>query len=143
MTNITHEDLTEWLPHRTPILLPKCISVVEAGRSGMGRVRLDVAARLWDEDTHALYAQVLVLESAAQILGVVLGTKTTDTSKAEGEHLLLGFDDVTFGETLAVTEDFEVSVELERSLGKMHRAHFLATQSGRAIATGRLSVMKG
>ena len=143
MTDISANELMEWLPHRPPILLPERISVIEPGQAGLGKVRLDSATRMWNDETHEDFAQVLILESAAQILGVVLATQPSATSKADGVHLLLGFDDVTFGEKLSLTEDFEVTVELERSLGRMHRAHFLATQCGRSLATGRVSVMKG
>jgi 3-hydroxyacyl-[acyl-carrier-protein] dehydratase len=143
MMDISSDELTEWLPHRPPILLPECISVIEPGQAGLGKVFLDSATRIWNDETHEDFAQALILESAAQILGVVLATQPSSTNKADGVHLLLGFDDVTFGEKPSLAQDFEVTVELERSLGKMHRARFFATQCGRSLAAGRVSVMKG
>ena len=138
--HLCREDLAARLPHRFPLLLPESVSVIRTGRTGLGRVRLDHAARLWDEDTHQDLAQALVLESAAQVLGVLLAAQP---APAAGAHWLLGFDDVTFGAPLRPAQDFEVGIELERSLGDMHRARFLATQGGCAIAAGRVSVMGG
>jgi hypothetical protein len=97
----TEEQIKGLLPHRAPFLFAREVDVVEPGKLGRARIQLTRVDNYWQGDaglSPTRSADVLLLESAAQVFGVVLasGTEaqlaTGGKTAAEGKHLLLGFD---------------------------------------------------
>ena len=144
--HLERDDVLARLPHRPPILMPHRVTVETPGQAGTGYVRLDPKAPVWGQATAADLAQELVLESAAQVLGLVLGTapEGPDASAGgEGRHLLLGFADVAFAGPLDTTREIALGVAVEQRLGGICRGAFRALQDGAEVARGELTVMQG
>lgn len=132
------------LPHRPPILLPQAVEIHSAGESGTGRVALDLEARLWGDWRARDLFRELVLEGAAQVLGLVLASARAGESAdpGEGRHLLLGFGGVAFAPGASPVAEFEIEATLVQRMGGMCRGRFTARCGGAEIAGGELTVMQ-
>lgn len=138
------EAITALLPHRTPLLLTDSVIVDEPGVSGVGRVRLPVNDRLWDDWTGAKLTDELILEGAAQVLGVVMSTGTARPNSAtQNQRLLLSFDTVEFHCMADPHTEISVVVRVEVRFGAMSIGNFSASQKGELVAAGRIGVMGG
>jgi hypothetical protein len=133
------------LPHRPPILLPREVEIHTPGELGVGRVRLDLDTRLWGERRARELFRELVLEGAAQVLGVVLAGARAGEPPGTGDeqHLLLGFSGVEFAPEAVPEPALEIEVTLVQRLGAICRGRFLARHAGGEIARGELTVMQG
>lgn len=138
------DDIRARLPHRAPILLPREVRIEEAGRAGYSDCRLDAGVRLLGHASQRDLARELLLECAAQTLGVVLGSVANDASSEDERHLLLGFDHVRFDMRHAdLGAPFRIDVRVLESSGAAHVAAFRVGQARHWIAEGTLMVMKG
>lgn len=143
-------DIRARLPHRPPILLVRTFTVDRPGERGRAEVALDLDARLFGEQRARDLYQELVLEAAAQSLGLLFGDKATPTATAAAPadtpmpaaHLLLGFNDVSFL-SAAPWETLTIEVGVVQQVGGMCRGRFRATAGTVAVAAGELTVMQG
>ena len=137
------------LPHRPPILLPQAVEIHASGELGVGRVRLDLETRLWGEWQARDMFRELVLEGAAQVLGLVLASGRDDEAgipgaeSGKGRHLLLGFSDVAFAADTLPSTELEIETSLVQCMGGTCRGRFVARDAGGEIASGELTVMQG
>lgn len=135
------------LPHRPPFLFLHEVRITELGRRGSADISCAAraaAAQGLLADFHEIYHE-LILESAAQTLGVVLASDPTLTSgnNLAERHLLLYFEQVEFYPDCAFEADFRVEVTLLESFANTHKAMFNAIQHGQRICQGQFAVMKG
>lgn len=138
------DDIRARLPHRDPILLPQEVHIEDKGRAGYAWFSLDAKVRLMGEESQRDLSRELMLESAAQAFGVVLGSVASGVSPEDERHLLLGFNNVRFtmlGADLGAS--FKVGVRMLESSGSTHVAAFRVTQAELCVAEGALMVMKG
>ncbi len=133
------------LPHRPPILLPQAVEIRSPGELGVGRVSLDLDARLWGDWRVRELFRELVLEAAAQVLGLVLASAREEEAgvQGEGRHLLLGFGGVEFAPGTVATDALEIEATLVQRMGGMCRGRFSVRIVGAEIAHGELTVMQG
>ena len=108
------------LPHRYPFLLIDRITELEAGKRAVG-VK-NITGGEWCLQGHSGYPFVLLLESLAQVAGVVLG------SKAHGEApgvpfagLFAGISDFEFHRPPLTGEQVTLRVELTQSQASIYR----------------------
>lgn len=96
---------------------------------------------LWNDWTGRDLADELVLESAAQIMGVVLATGADRPESRDGaRHLLLGFEQVEFNAPADPERDIRIEVRIEARFGGLCRGGFRALQGDAVVAAGRLTV---
>lgn len=129
------------LPHRDPILLVDRLVVSEPGRSGDGFLRLAEADPVWGRRTVRDYADEMILEGAAQFLGIVLATAADRGD--DDDRLLLSFDQVEFHDPIDWNEPIEMSVRVLSRLGAISAGEFSARQAHRRLADGRVVVKGG
>lgn len=138
------DEIRARLPHRAPILLPREVRIEEAGRAGYSYCCLDAGVRLLGHASQRDLARELLLECAAQTLGVVLGSVVHDLPSEDERHLLLGFDHVRYDMQHAdLDAPFRIDVHVVESSGAAHVAAFRVEQARHWIAEGTLMVMKG
>ena len=140
--HIDRHRILQMLPHRDPILLVDSAQISQPGRQGRVQARLPAAAALLGSIGSADVLHELVLEAAAQSVGVVIGSGFAAASEGRDErHLLLGFDDVRF-DADAVADAIEITVDVDEAGAAACSARFSVDQGGRAIAGGRVMVMR-
>ncbi len=148
----TEEQIKGLLPHRAPFLFAREVDVVEPGKLGRARIQLTRVNNYWQGDaglSPTRSADVLLLESAAQVFGVVLASGTaarlaTDgKTAAEGKHLLLGFDNCDIPGDLYAQPELHLEVALDGVFGSMYKGSFTASAGERLLARGELTVMQG
>jgi len=133
------------LPHRPPILLPRKVEIRTPGELGVGRIQLELDSRLWGEWRARDLFRELILEGAAQVLGVVLASarKGESAPTSDEQHLLLGFSGVEFAPEGRPEAVLEIEAALVQRLGTMCRGRFTARNTGGELARGELTVMQG
>lgn len=135
-------DIRARLPHRPPFLLPGRVVIDEPGRRGRGEVRLDADAPQWDDLCTRDLVPALLVESAAQVCGLVLGAAQPAEAASGGRHLLLAIDRVEYAADEPGCAPYTVEVALAGSVGAMHRFDFSIHRDGGVLAHGALSVMQ-
>jgi 3-hydroxymyristoyl/3-hydroxydecanoyl-(acyl carrier protein) dehydratase len=149
MTTLDQKAIQALLPHRYPILLPQSVRIRTPGELGVGRLQLELGSRLWGEWRARDLFRELVLEGAAQVLGLVLASARADEPAArageagEARHLLLGFNGVQFAPDATPVPALDIEATLVQRMGGMCRGHFIARRDGNEIARGDLTVMQG
>jgi 3-hydroxymyristoyl/3-hydroxydecanoyl-(acyl carrier protein) dehydratase len=137
-------DIEAILPHRPPLQLVQRAEIGAAGTEGTASIRLCPEELLWDDWRAADLADELLLESAAQLMGVVLATDPNrPAGAANAPRLLLGFDRIEFRKPVDPHRDIRIGVRIEARFGAMCRGVFEARQDGEPVAAGRISVMGG
>jgi 3-hydroxymyristoyl/3-hydroxydecanoyl-(acyl carrier protein) dehydratase len=138
---LERSDIESLLPHRHPILMPNHIDIETPGAAGTGHVTLAEDRIIWNDWTGRDLADELVLESAAQIMGVVLATGADrPESREDARHLLLGFEQVEFNAPADPERDIRIEVRIEARFGGLCRGGFRALQGDAVVAAGRLTV---
>lgn len=142
--HIDRERILRMLPHRDPILLVESASVEMAARSGRAQARLNGDTTLFDGLTGCELVNELVLEAAAQSVGLVLGGVAATSGGADERHLLLGFDGVQFEELVASPDQvLDIDIQIKETGAVASSASFRVTQHGRCVAHGSVLVMRG
>lgn len=144
--HIERDAIAALLPHRDPIALVQSVRIQEPGRSGRAVIAWPEGSELMAGLTTCRLTPELLLEGAAQSLGVVLGSGAPagDAGAGDERHLLLGFNDVCYGEaSRAGAGPLEVDVRCEESSGSTHVAGFRVCQGGRELVSGSVMVLKG
>lgn len=139
---LERKDIEDMLPHRAPILLADSIDVATPGEAGVGQVRLPADTVLWDSWTGDHLTDELILEGAAQVLGVVMSTGPARPD-GPGQRLLLSFDKVEFHAAADPGKDIQIQVRVEGRFGAMSVGDFSASQDGLLLAVGKIGVMGG
>lgn len=138
------------LPHRAPFLFAQAVEVLTPGKLGRAQVQLIEVENYWNQEAGLsanASADVLLLESAAQVFGVVLasGVEVSANGKplAEGKHLLLGFDNCEMFGDLYAQSSLQLDVSLDGVFGSMFKGSFNASANNQVLARGELTVMQG
>lgn len=144
------EKIKTLLPHRAPFLFARQVEVLEPGKAGRAQVQLSEVENYWNEEaglSATASADVLLLESAAQVFGVVLasGVEAAAGGKplAEGKHLLLGFDNCEMFGDLYAHAQLQLDVALDGVFGSMFKGSFNVSAENNLLARGELTVMQG
>ena len=140
---LDHETIKTLLPHRPPILLPQSVEIGNQGEFGVGHVLLDLDSRLWGDWLGRDLFRELVLEGAAQVLGLVLASARLEeaTPSPGGRRLLLGFNNIEFTSGVAPVHSLEIKATVVQRIGGICRGRFVARACGGEIARGELTVM--
>jgi 3-hydroxyacyl-[acyl-carrier-protein] dehydratase len=132
-----NREIQSILPHRYPFLLVDRIAELEPGKRGVGIKNL--TGNEWCLNGGTTYPPVLLLESLAQVGGIVLG------SKARGENpnsrfmgLFAGVSDFQFLRAPAVGEQITLKMELSQSLASIYRFNSEVEVGGEKIAGGQI-----
>jgi 3-hydroxymyristoyl/3-hydroxydecanoyl-(acyl carrier protein) dehydratase len=146
------EKIKTFLPHRAPFLFAQAVDVLEPGKLGRAQIQVCDVDSYWHQETHlspTCSADVLLLETAAQVFGVVLASDVEVTiaaggkPPAEGKHLLLGFDNCEIPGDLYAHRQLQLEVALDGVFGSMFKGSFTASVGDQLIARGELTVMQG
>ncbi|MCD2451461.1 hypothetical protein GO003_013785 [Methylicorpusculum oleiharenae] len=142
---IDHTAIQAILPHRDPILLLDTIEITNPGISGKSILKFSQSLALWDTLTAAALKDELILEGAAQLLGVVLSSSNSPDRKPDegGERLLLSFDQVDFDDPADSDLPVTVSVTVVSRFGSLSAGNFKAEQQQRKLASGKIVVLGG
>ena len=125
------------LPHRYPFLLVDRIAEIEPGKRGVGIKSL--TGNEWFFRGHHSYPASLLLESLAQVGGIVLGTK----AREENPHsrfigLFAGVSNFQFRRCPVLGEQITLKVELTQSLASIYRFAAEAFVEEEKIAGGQI-----
>ncbi len=133
------------LPHRDPILLVNDIDITESGLTGCCSVVFRKDQRIWDMHNAAAFSDELILEAAAQLLGVILSTDNDAKNKTDenSERLLLSFDRIEFHDSAEPDQLVRLSARVVSRFGAMSAGDFTAKQQNRLLANGKIVVMGG
>lgn len=147
MTLIDTDQICSLLPHRPPFLFAKEVSVNHDSKSGTALLCFDDMEEFWNNNTQInvkSQSDVLLLEAAAQVFGVILASqRSSELTVEEDKHLLLGFDNVDYHGHSVVSGLLELHVWLKQEFNNMFRGEFTAKQHGLVAVKGELTVMQG
>lgn len=108
------------LPHRYPFLLVDRILEIEPGKKGTGTKNLTGSE--WFFKGHLFYPPTLLLESLAQVGGIVLGSKAREESpQSQFIGLFAGVSDFQFQRCPTLGEQITLKVEATQSLASLYR----------------------
>jgi 3-hydroxyacyl-[acyl-carrier-protein] dehydratase len=125
------------LPHRYPFLLVDRITELDPGKRGVGIKNL--TGNEWCLNGGAAYPPVLLLESLAQVGGVVLGSKAREENpNSRFIGLFAGVSDFQFLRAPVVGEQITLKMELSQSLASIYRFSSEVGVGGEKIAGGQI-----
>ena len=131
------KDIQKFLPHRYPFLLVDRIIEIEPGKKGVGLKNL--TGNEWFFQGHSFYPPNLLLESLAQVGGVVLATKAREENpQATVRGLFAGVSDFTFQRCPVRGEPVRLKVEVLQSLASIYKFSAEAFVEEEKIAGGQL-----
>ncbi len=125
------------LPHRYPFLLVDRIVEIEAGKSGVGLKNLTGSE--WFFKDHSFYPPNLLVESLAQVGGVVLGLQArAENPQAAVEGLFAGVSDFQFQRYAVPGEQIKLKVEMVQRLASIYKFVAEAFVGEEKIAGGQI-----
>jgi 3-hydroxyacyl-[acyl-carrier-protein] dehydratase len=125
------------LPHRYPFLLVDRIAELEPGKRAVGIKNL--TGNEWCLNGGAAYPLVLLLESLAQVGGIVLGSKAREENpNSRFMGLFAGVSDFQFLRAPVVGEQVTLKMELSQSLASIYRFNSEVRVGGEKIAGGQI-----
>lgn len=132
-----NKEIQDILPHRYPFLLVDRIVELEPGKRGTGIKNL--AEGEWFFNGRAAYPPVLLLESLAQVGGIVLASKAREENPgARLTGLFAGVSDFRFHRSPILGEQITLKVELSQSLASIYRFAAEAYVEDEQIASGQI-----
>jgi 3-hydroxyacyl-[acyl-carrier-protein] dehydratase len=132
-----NKEIQSILPHRYPFLLVDRIQELEPGKRGVGIKNL--TGNEWCLNGGAAYPPVLLLESLAQVGGIVLGSKAREENpNSRFIGLFAGVSDFHFQRSPVRGEQMILKVELSQSLASIYRFNAEVFVEGEKIAGGQL-----
>lgn len=132
-----NREIQNILPHRYPFLLVDRIQEIEPGKRGVGIKNL--TGNEWCLNGGPAYPPVLLLESLAQVGGIVLGrTAGGENPNSRFIGLFAGVSDFQFQRSPVRGEQMILTVELSQSLASIYRFNAEAQVGGEKIAGGQL-----
>jgi 3-hydroxyacyl-[acyl-carrier-protein] dehydratase len=125
------------LPHRYPFLLVDRILEIEPGKKGIGIKNLTGGE--WFFQGQATYPPTLLLESLAQVGGIVLGSKAREENP-QGQFigLFAGVSDFQFQRCPVMGEVITLKVMATQSLASLYRFAAEVFVGGEKIAGGQI-----
>ncbi len=132
-----NREIQSILPHRYPFLLVDRILEMKPGKRGVGIKNLTGSE--WFFQGHQSYPPPLLLESLAQVAGIVLASKARD----ENPHshfigLFAGVSGFRFHRCPVFGEQIILQVEVTQSLASLHRFSAEAFIGEEKIAGGQI-----
>ena len=132
-----NKEIQSILPHRYPFLLVDRIVELEPGKRGVGIKNL--TGNEWCLNGGQAYPPTLLLESLAQVGGVVLGSKAREENPGSRFFgLFAGVSDFQFQRSPVVGEPVTLRVELGQSLASIYRFQCEVQVGGEKIAAGQI-----
>jgi 3-hydroxyacyl-[acyl-carrier-protein] dehydratase len=132
-----NKEIQSILPHRYPFLLVDRIVELEPGKRGVGIKNL--TGNEWCLPGGHAYPPVLLLESLAQVGGIVLGSKAREENPGSRFFgLFAGVSDFQFQRSPSVGESVTLRVELSQSLASIYRFQCEVQAGGEKIAGGQI-----
>ena len=132
-----NREIQNILPHRYPFLLVDRIQEIEPGKRGVGIKNL--TGNEWCLNGGPAYPPVLLLESLAQVGGIVLGSKARqENPNSRFIGLFAGVSDFQFQRSPVRGEQMILTVEHSQSLASIYRFNAEAQVGGEKIAGGQL-----
>jgi len=132
-----NKEIQSILPHRYPFLLVDRIVELEPGKRGVGIKNL--TGDEWCLNGGNAYPPVLLLESLAQVGGVVLGSKAREENPGSRFFgLFAGVSDFQFMRSPVLGEPITLKVELSQSLASIYRFQCEVQVEGEKIAAGQI-----
>lgn len=134
-----NRDIQKILPHRYPFLLVDRITYLEPGKKGVGLKNL--TGDEWFFQGHHFFPPVLILESLAQVGGIVLAAKAKEENpQARFTGLFAGVSDFQFFRQAILGEQVTLRVELTQSLANIYRFAAEALVNEEKIAGGQILI---
>jgi len=131
------QEIQSILPHRYPFLLVDRILEIEPGRKGTGIKNLTGSE--WFFRGHLSYPPALLLESLAQVGGIVLGSRARqEGSRSRFIGLFAGVSDFQFQRCPILGEQITLKVEVAQSLASLYRFAAEAYVGEEKIAGGQI-----
>jgi len=125
------------LPHRYPFLLVDRILEIEPGKKGTGIKNLTGSE--WFFQGHLSYPPTLLLESLAQVGGIVLASKAREENpQSQFIGLFAGVSDFQFQRCPILGEQVTLKVEVAQSLASLYRFAAEAYVGEEKIAGGQI-----
>jgi 3-hydroxyacyl-[acyl-carrier-protein] dehydratase len=132
-----NKEIQSILPHRYPFLLVDRMVELEPGKRGVGIKNL--TGNEWCLNGGHAYSPVLLLESLAQVGGIVLGSKAREENPGSRFFgLFAGVSDFQFHRNPVVGESVTLRVELSQSLASIFRFLCEVQAGGEKIAGGQI-----
>ena len=132
-----NRDIQRILPHRYPFLLVDRIVEMEPGKRGAGIKNL--TGNEWCLNGGSAYPPVLLLESLAQVGGIVLGSKAREEDpNSRFFGLFAGVSEFQFQRSPVVGEQMTLKVELTQSLASIYRFNSEVYVGEEKIAGGQI-----
>lgn len=132
-----NREIQSILPHRYPFLLVDRLSELEPGKRGVGVKNL--TGNEWCLNGGPAYPPVLLLESLAQVGGIVLGSKAREENpNSRFIGLFAGVSDFQFLRAPVVGEQITLTMELSQSLASIYRFNSEVSVGGEKIAGGQI-----
>ena len=130
-------EIQQIIPHRWPFLLVDRIVELQPGQAAIGIK--NVTANEWFFQGHSFYPPNLLLESLAQVGGVVLATKAREENpEATVRGLFAGVSDFIFRRCPSRGEQVRLEVEVLQSLASIYKFSAEAFVGEEKIAGGQL-----
>ncbi|MGB9700675.1 MAG: 3-hydroxyacyl-ACP dehydratase FabZ [Thermodesulfobacteriota bacterium] len=132
-----NREIQEILPHRYPFLLVDRITYLEPGKKAIGLKNL--TGDEWFFQGHHFFPPVLILESLAQVGGIIIATKVKEENpQARFMGLFAGVSDFQFYRSAMLGEQVTLKVELTQSLANVYRFAAEALVQDEKIAGGQI-----
>jgi 3-hydroxyacyl-[acyl-carrier-protein] dehydratase len=132
-----NRDIQKLLPHRYPFLLIDRIIEIDPGKKGVGLKNL--TGNEWFFQGHSSYPPNLLLESLAQVGGVVLASKAREENpQATVQGLFAGVSEFTFQRCPVRGEQVRLKAEVLQSLSSIYKFSAEAFVGDEKIAGGQI-----
>jgi 3-hydroxyacyl-[acyl-carrier-protein] dehydratase len=132
-----NKEIQNILPHRLPFLLVDRIVELEPGKRGIGVKNL--TGNEWFFNGRNSYPPVLLLESLAQVGGIILGSKAREENpNSQFIGLFAGVSDFQYLRSPILGEQITLKVELSQSLASIYRFAAEVYVEGEKIASGQV-----
>ena len=132
-----NKEIQTLLPHRYPFLLVDRIVELEPGKRAVGIKNL--TGNEWFFSGHAVYPPTLLLESLAQLGGVVLGSKAREENpNVRFIGLFAGVSDFQYQRNPILGERVILKVALSQTLASIYRFAAQAYVEEEKIAGGQI-----
>ena len=134
-----NREIQTYLPHRYPFLLVDRILEMEPGKKGTGIKNLTGSE--WFFQGHTAYPPGLLLESLAQVGGIVLASKVRQGNpESQFIGLFAGVSGFQFDRSPVLGEVITLKVEATQSLATLYRFNAEVFVDGQKIAGGQILI---
>lgn len=132
-----NREIQKVLPHRYPFLLVDRVIEIDPGKKAVGLKNL--SGEEWFFQGHSFYPPSLLLESLAQVGGVVLGAKAREEDpNATVQGLFAGVSDFTFQRCPVRGEQIRLKMEVLQNLASIYKFSAEAFVGDEKIAGGQI-----